>query len=284
MSDELEIKMGEALDAIGIEDDPAPIVDDEPKDKPDDNPPGYIDNVEDWVAAGKDPDDFKGKNAYKSEYNRIQTSRDEIADLKATMSSVVEGMSEWRLQEKEKARNEALAELDKATSEADVGKALAAKEKIDKLDSQPDPQAAARHPVMTDFLRSNPIIDKDSDQFDKDFFEDMAAMQSTILVQLGGPEAKVTDAQVSRIMKTAYSQAKAMHPDKFTSKRNARQNAPGSPSKRPAKSNDYSSRLKSAGGNSRNSNDNTPADDLYEILKAKNPEVADKFAKSILGD
>jgi hypothetical protein len=74
--------MNEALDALeeehGVdldqEIDNAPeFVDDQPEEAEelvDDepiaaNPPGYIDNLDDWIAAGKHPDDFKGKNAYR---------------------------------------------------------------------------------------------------------------------------------------------------------------------------------------------------------------------------
>ena len=43
--------------------------------KPKESPPGYIDNIEDWEAAGKDPKLFKSPELYSAEYERIQEIR-----------------------------------------------------------------------------------------------------------------------------------------------------------------------------------------------------------------
>jgi hypothetical protein len=297
MSD-LEQEMNEALDALEEEHDIDPIepkesednLEDEPEVKS--NPPGYIDNLDDWVAAGKDPDDFKGKNAYSAEYERIK----EIKELKAMTSKLVDGVGEWKKdqevrtrREVEQARADLKTELDSAREDADVDRALAAQTKIDDLNKPPE-AALKPNQAITDFYAKNPIIDKSSDQFDQDFYEDCAMMQHTIMNQLtGGNEElakNLTEAQIKRSMNVAYEQAKALHSDKFVSKRNSRKQVP-SQGKRPtpkATAGDYGARLKGLGASSRNARDTTPALDTYNMLLGMDKGAAEKFAKNMLGE
>jgi len=180
-----------ALDALEIQNlEPEEVIEpveeqeqEEPKDA---NPPGYIDNIEDWIAAGKNPDDFKGKNAYKAEYERIK----EIKELKQTMETIVDGVSEWKEQQKKltaeqivKAKQEALDELAKAKEDMDVEGAIAAHEKINQLNKTTAPQL---NPVITSFFAKNPILDEKSSQYDPEFFQDMKMAQHSILNQLTG--------------------------------------------------------------------------------------------------
>ena len=294
--------INEALDALEIENqevveevvhevgEVAEEAIDEPINEPViENPPGYIDNIDDWVAAGKDPDLFKGKKAYEAEYDRIK----EIKELKETMQTVTQGIGEWKEQQKqtmvqqiEQARNDAVAELERAREDVDVDGAIAAQKKINDLD-KPKQEVYQPNPVLTDFYSKNPILDKNSTQFDEEVFKDASQYQANILDELtgGNRNVQLTPSQIERSLKVALTKAKALSPDKFVSPRNQRKAAPA-----PARTNiqqkggDYQSRLKTVKSNSKNSRDVNAANEIYEMLKAKDPKAAETFAKNVLGE
>ena len=253
------------------------------------NPPGYIDNIDDWIAAGKDPDLFKGKKAYSAEYDRIK----EIKELKETMQVVTDGIGEWKEQQKqsmaqqlERARDEAVAELERAREDVDVDRAIEAQKKINDLD-KPKQEVHQPNPVLTDFYSKNPILDKNSAQYDDEVFKDASMYQASILDELtgGNRQMQLTPSQIERSLKVALTKAKALSPDKFVSPRNQRKAAPAPPrTKVQQKNGDYQSRLKTVKSNSKNRRDTNAANEIYEMLKAKDPKAAETFAKNVLGE
>ena len=264
---------------------------DEPTGEPEanENPPGYIDNLDDWVAAGKDPDLFKGKKAYSAEYERIQ----EIKDLKGLVKTVVDTTSEWKSQQEQamasqldQAKADAIAELERAKEDVDIDAALKAQKKINEFD-KPTQEVYQPNPVLTDFYSKNPILDKGNSQFDAEVFQDASQFQAVIINELtgGNPKMELTPSQIERSLKVALAKAKALSPDKFVSPRNTRKAAPAQlRSKVQQKGNDYTSRLKMVKSNTKNKRDTDAANDIYEMLKAKDPKAAETFAKNVLGE
>lgn len=252
---------------------------------PEEKPPGFL-SYDEWVEKGKDPADYRGENAYKKQYDALK----EVRELKSTMNQVVEGMETWKQQQNEQtaiqveqAKADAITELEKAKSDDDITAALAAQEKLNRLDSQPVSQTT--NPVISDFANKNPIIDKNSNQYDSEFHQDMIMIHNGKLDQLLGGDrsraSELTPAQIDRVQKMAYTQAKELHQDKFVSPKNKRATSATS-NQRPVKTNgDVSTRLKSISGNSKNPRDANPANDIYEILKAKDPKAAEVFAKNM---
>lgn len=266
--------------------------DGEPEKKEENNPPGYM-GYDEWIAAGKDPDDFRGKKAYESQYETLK----EVRELKGTMSQVVSGMDAWKDQqtkqmashlEQEKAT--ALADFEEAKESRDMDGALAAQDKLNKLNqTKPNQDSAATlNPIITDFFGKNPILDKSNAQFDSEFHDDMAMAQATLLNKLTGGDRTIqlTDKQIERSLKISFDTAKELHPDKFRSPRNNRLSSPNNRPRVPAKENagNYSSRLKDVKGNSKNPRDTSSALDLYEIIKKSDPKAAETYAKNILGE
>jgi hypothetical protein len=252
--------------------------------------PGYI-SYDDWIAKGKDPADYKGENAYKAEYERIT----EIRELKDTMNQVVSGVESWQAQQSEQmaqqveqAKVDAQAALDQAVTDEDLDAALAAKDKLVNLNQQTVAQPMKVNPVITDFAKKNPIIDTNSPQYSAEFHQDMIMIHNGKLDQLlGGDRTRANElspAQIERVQAMAYSQAKELHADKFTSPRN-RRTAPTKPNKRPAQNNgDVGAKLKGVKGNLRNPRDTNAANDIYEIIKARDPKAAEVFAKNLTGE
>lgn len=258
-----------------------PEINEEPK------APGYL-GYDEWIAKGKDPADFKGENAYKAEYDRIK----EIRELKSTMQSVATGVEAWKAQQTtqmnqqiEQSRVEAQAELDRAKDAEDMSAALAAQDKLNNLQTQPNPVQV--NPAIKEFETKNPILDRNNAQYDADFFNDMSMFQKTIVDELtGGNEqaaSQLTPEQVTRTMESAYSKAKQLHPNKFASPRNTRQAGPTS-KQRPTQKRDYRTLLKEVGKSELNPLDNNAANDVYEMIKEKDPAAAETFAKSVLGE
>lgn len=266
------------------------------------NPPGYIDNVEDWVAAGKDPKLFKSPELYSAEYERIQ----EIKDLKETMRTVVDGVSEWKEQQQltmadqlEQAKVNALAELEQAKEDDDVDAAIKAQKKIGELEKPRQQEAQKPHPVLTKFYSKNLILDKNSPQYDDEVYQDTSMYQAAILDELtgGNRQMQLTESQIERSMKLALSKAKELSPDKFVSPRNKRKSAPASSRTNiQPKDGDYDSKLRNVKSNTMNKNDTSAALDVYNMLKgkaeaikdpvskAKALKAAETYAKTVLGE
>ncbi len=292
----------EALDALEIENEVVveevieEVVEETQEVEPEDpieevaaNPPGYINNIDDWIAAGKDPKLFKSPELYSAEYDRIKENK----NLVETMRTLTEGLGEWKAkqaedtaQQVEQARSDALAELERAREDVDVDRAIEAQKKINELDA-PKQQVHQPNPVLTDFYSKNPILDKNSAQFDDEVFKDASMYQSAILDELtgGNRQAQLTPSQIERSLKVALSKAKALSPDKFVSPRNQRKAAPApARTKVQQKGGDYQSRLKTVKSNSKNHRDTNAANEIYEMLKAKDPKAAETFAKNVLGE
>jgi len=286
-----EEEINAALDDLEDEiiDDTKPdpnLVEDPPK-----KPPGFLTHDE-WIAAGKDPADFRGEKAYKAQYDSLK----EIRDLKGTMNQVVQGVESWKhqqneikAQEIEEAKNQAIVDLAKAQTDDDMDAALAAKDKINSLDKQTTvvQQPPQVNPIITDFTSKNPIIDPANTKYDAEFHQDMIMIHNSKLDQLlGGDRTRaneLTQAQIERVQALAFNQAKELHQDKFVSPKNKRTTSANS-TKTVTKGVDIVTQLKSVEGNPRNPRDTSPAKDIYEILLAKDPKAAETFAKNVIGE
>ena len=301
--DALEVEHGvdldqeiEATPELDVVDDPIEDIQDVESDEVppvDDKPPGYM-GYEEWIAAGKDPDLFKGSKAYSAEYDRIQ----EVKELKGLVSKVVDSTSEWKAQQQldtarqiEQARIDTKAELEQAKANHDIDGALAASDKLNELNSQPEPQPEqpGMNPVITDFFNKNPILDRHSSQFDADVFQDASTKQRALLDDLTNGnralQSTLTDSQIQRTMNIALKTAKDLNPDKFRSPRNGRQQAPSQARRAPSKEVNHGSKLKSVKFESKhNKRDTNAANDIYETLKAIDPSAAETFAKKLLKD
>ena len=296
-----EQEMNDALDALedehGTFDEPddgvdnVDALDDEGEkvdDKPAEKPPGFK-TYEEWVAEGKDPADFRGENAYKKQYDALK----EVRELKDTMTRVVDGMQTWKQQQSDvmaqqlgQARVDAVTELEQAKEDDDLDAALAAQGKINEIDSKP--AATQVNPVISTFASKNPIIDTNSSQYDADFHQDMIMIHNGKLDQLlGGDRSRageLTPQQIERVQNVAFKLAKELHADKFVSPKN-RRSTPASPAQRPSnQGSKAASRLSQVKGNTKNPRDTSAANDIYEILKAKDPKAAETFAKNVLGE
>lgn len=287
--DDLEI---DSLDAPKPED----VVLEEPEDTPEvtatdedppKKPPGFL-SYEEWIEKGRDPADFRGENAYNKQYDALK----EVRELKATMTHVVDGMETWKQQQNEvmaqqlaDAKAEAAAEFERAKGADDIDAALAAQDKINQLDRQAP--AVEANPVITEFASKNPIIDPANKQYDAEFHQDMIMIHNGKLDQLlGGDRSRageLTQAQVERVQALAFRQTKELHPDKFVSPKNNRVTA-AAPTKTTVSKGNTATKLKSVVGNSRNARDTSPANDIYELIKAQDPDAAETFAKNVIGE
>ena len=264
-------------------------IDDKPAKKEDDKPPGYK-TYDEWIADGRDPADFRGEKAYSAHYDTLK----EVRELKSTMTHVVDGMETWKsqqneikAQEIEAAKVQAIADLAKAKEDDDLDAALMAQGRITTLDQQKTVIPTV-NPLITDFARKNPIIDKSSTQYDADFHQDMIMIHNGKLDQLLGGNrdraGELSQAQIDRVQTMAFNQAKELHKDKFVSPRNNRQ-SPASPKPRSnTPATNTKARLGELEGNSRNPRDSSPGRDMYEHLLTIDKDAAETFAKNVLGE
>ncbi len=285
-----EDEINDQLDALEEEIKPEEIDDKEIKEV--EKPPGFLTHDE-WIAAGKDPADFRGENAYKSQYEALK----EVRELKSTMNHVVDGMETWKQQQNEikvgeieEAKTQAIADLAIAKKDDDLDGALAATDKINELDKRSTVvQTIDVSPVVTDFAGKNPILDEKSAQFDQEFFHDVQMMHNGTLDSiLGGDRSaesqkRLTPSQIERSLNLAFNKAKELHADKFVSSKNNRQTTTN-PAKRTTTKVDVTTQLKSVTGNLKNPRDTSPATDLHEYLKGIDPAVAETFAKNLIGE
>ncbi|MGI9250212.1 MAG: hypothetical protein ACR2PR_03315, partial [Pseudohongiellaceae bacterium] len=221
-------------------------------------------------------DNYVGKKAYEQHYSRIQDNkalRGEVKGLQETVQQTMEATNTMLEQQEARVRAEVEEELRVAREEEDVDGALAAQGKLDDMDDaaaqrKAQPANQGEHQEITTFRASNPMLDRDSDQFDKDFNEDVEAGFNALARQ----GLTQTDRQIKAALKAAVEQAKALHPEKFESQRNQRANAQQNRSQRRSTPAD---------------NDDTPSADGYVIDNPRNPrqknaapEVRDMIRKT----
>ena len=247
----------------------------------DDNPPGYM-NHEEWIAAGKNPDDYRGKNAYNVMYEGIQENkalRADIKGMKGLLTDVVDAAEQTRLKQAadHKVREQAI--LDEKMETMEPKEAIEAQRKIDAIEGSPGVQI---NPVITTFITQNPIIDPKSPDYNADFAADHVSFHNTGAEALGGRTAQLSDGQILRVMKKAYDQAKELNKELFVSSRNTRGGANhGGNNKantQPGKLNEYKiddeADIRNQGA----------AQAMYDMIKKKSPKKAEEFKAKLLGE
>ena len=258
----------------------AEVVEEAAEEVEDSNPPGFIDSYEDWIAAGKDPDKFKGKAAYEAEYDRIQEVKElknSFKSMQETLKSTVEAVARREDATNERHRTELEAALATAKEEGDTDAALDAAGQLHAIDSAPKRQA--ENPVIGDFLSGNPVLES------AEIKGEFARIYNGKLKADGvSPDEQLSDAAIKGYLRASMDSVKTIYPDRFVSPKINRQTAPKLKAKPAAKTVDVESALRSfkvEGASSRNSD--APIG-IYNMLKKDVGEAAAKnYAESVLG-
>ena len=194
-------------------------------------PPGFM-NYEEWVAAGKDPADFKGENAYRAEFDRIQDNKHlktEVKDLKTMVSQIVEYQDEVVARARQEGRQELEAELAEARENSDVDAALDAQNKLNALDAEAPTEASPpkKHEAVVRMMQAHPILDPDSDAYNEDYATDFAGLYNGWIGKLQASGQPLTDKQIEKVWKASVKEAEALNPDVVRSKKRGRQSQGG---------------------------------------------------------
>ena len=245
-----------------------------------DSPPGYIDSMEDWIAAGKDPDRFRGKKAYEAEYERIQEVKElknSFKTMQDTLKSTVEAVARREEQTNEQHRQELESVLANAREEGDTDAALDAAGKLHAIDSAP--KRPQENPVIGDFLTGNPVLE--SPEIKGEF----ARIYNGKLKADGvGADEQLSDAAMRGYLKASMDSVKAIYPDRFVSPKINRQTAPKLKAKPVAKSVDVVSALKSYKVDGASATNSGAPLGIYNMLKRDVSELAAKnYAETVLG-
>lgn len=244
-----------------------------------------------WVADGRDPDLYKGKKAYEDSKSTYESNRELKNELKATnemFKTTMGSIEEWKAQQISDSKAELEAAIAQARENDDLDAAVDATNKLNDLNQAPVPQQPQqpqqRKPVIEDFLRSNPVLDESSSQYNADVFADMAQLQRVGVDNMskqGGDD--LTEAQLKRIITKAFNDAKSLHSEVFKSSKSSQRAPSGSRKVAAQPKRDLGSDMKSIKLNTertaRNSRNVNAASDIYEMIKEKDPEAAERFAK-----
>lgn len=187
------------------------------------DPPGFV-PYEDWVAQGKDPDDWRGKNAFKREYERIQKNRESESknkELLDKMDSLVNLFESEKQTAVERARAEERERFEREVAEAKENMDVDRLEELykNKPDTEVAPQEFVEPEPIANFRKANPIIDPSSPQFDVDF---EAAMTGLVNNELSRYGSAVNETIIKRVMDKAYKDVRELFPEKFESPKNNR--------------------------------------------------------------
>lgn len=273
-----DLDAAEAADKLGKEIDELEAPEEEDDDNQD--PPGYMTHDE-WITAGKDPDDYKGKNAYKATYESIQTNKalkTEMQGMKTLLTDVVDAAEATRLKQAadHKVREQAI--LDEKMDTMEPKEAIAEQRKIDAIDDTPKVQI---NPVITTFITQNPILDPQSPDYNADFAADHISFHNAGADAMGGRNATLSDGQVLRIMTRAYADAKELNKELFLSSRNKRG---GNNRARNNKTNTQQGKLSEYRiDDEKDSRNQGAAQAMYDMIKKKSPKKAEEFKAKLLG-
>lgn len=177
------------------------------------NPHGHM-SYQEWIDAGKDPDDYVGRNAYQQQHDRIVDNRrleKEVKGLKKTQQQTLEAIGDWQAQEQARIRAELEADLDKAKEDEDVGAALEAQQALDEHDRKakqpPATEASEEQEPIANFRAANPAIDPQSDDFNQEFNAEVELNYNAMLRRAIEQKREVTDSMINRWLKKAYKDA-----------------------------------------------------------------------------
>lgn len=243
------------------------------------NPPGYV-SYEDWVADGKNPDDWQGKNKYSQQYDLIQDNKgikSELRGLNDLMRQTVDATTAMQEEKYNQGKIDAKSELDKAIAEEDINAVIAAKDKMANL--TPPAATPQVNPVHNEFFSSNAVLDKSSSQYDPEFSNEFERIYHGKLQADGVmPGQMLSNQAIQGYMGLALKSAKELFPDKFVSPRNSRQAAKPT-TKRAAPTKTAADNIKNIKVTTKNPRDTNAVNDVYEAIKAKDPKAAEAFAK-----
>lgn len=287
--EEVLAELQEQADAENTDVDDGETSEPEPEPEPEELP-GYM-GYEEWVAAGKDPDLFKGRKAYEAEYQRIQEdkiTKKELAGMRDTLQSVVDLSQQRELdlmakheKDLEEAIKQKIDDNDAEGAAADTRELEQVKRAREEKAKTPA-KAQPLNPILVDLMHKNPMLDKDSDQFNPEVFADFAAFHNSGLDDFGR-DIVHTDAQIAKAANRALAKAKEYNPDVFVSPK-TRRAGPGRDKQKSNKNTGVDLATKVKGvvtEDARNPANANAADDIYQLLLEQDPEQAKIFAENI---
>jgi len=244
------------------------------------NPPGYVASYEDYVAAGNDPEKFKGKKAYEAEFQRIQQVKEltnSVKTMERTLKSTVDAISKRDEMTAAQHRKELEAALRTAREDGDIDAALDVHEQLQTLRAAPKQQQ--ENPVIGEFFSNNPVLES------PEIKSELARIYNGKLRADGvGKDEQLSDAAMRGYLRASMDSVKAIFPDKFTSPKIARATKPQLKAKPAAKTLDIVSALKSYQVEGASSKNQDSALGIYRMMeKTQGKEAADTFAKTLLG-
>ena len=244
------------------------------------NPPGYVASYEDYVAAGNDPEKFKGKKAYEAEFQRIQQVKEltnSVKTMERTLKSTVDAISKRDEMTAAQHRKELEAALRTAREDGDIDAALDVHEQLQTLRAAPKQQQ--ENPVIGEFFSNNPVLES------PEIKSELARIYNGKLRADGvGRDEQLSDAAMRGYLRASMDSVKAIFPDKFTSPKISRATKPQLKVKPAAKTLDIVSALKSYQVEGASSKNQDSALGIYRMMeKTQGKEAADTFAKTLLG-
>jgi hypothetical protein len=253
---------------------------DDSEDDSEDSPPGFK-SYDEWVESGKNPEDYKGKNAYKAEYERIQEVKElktELKGMNSTLQDTVKAISQREEASEVRHRKELEAALAQAKEDGDTDAALDAQEQLHSLrPEQVAPQAPRENPIISTFIGNNSALESE------DIKGEFARIYNGKLRADGvRPEDQLSESAINGYLKSAMDGVKSLYPDKFKSQRADRASVPRT-KKKPVKPKQDVERglknLKISGLEGRNEN---AAIGIYNTIKRNSgEEAANRFAKKM---
>jgi len=184
------------------------------------NPHGHL-SYQEWVDAGKDPDDYVGRNAYQQQHERIVDNRHlekQVKQLTKTQQQTLDAIGDWQAQESARLRAELEAELHKAKEDEDVEGALEAQQALDEHDRKQKakpavPAESDELPVIAGFREANPVILPGSDDFDPDFNAEVELAFNALARRAYEQKREVTEPMMKRWLNKAMKEARDLFGD-----------------------------------------------------------------------
>ena len=179
------------------------------------NPHGHL-SYEEWIEAGKDPDDYVGRNAYQQQHERIVDNRQlekQVKQLTKTQQQTLDAIGDWQAQESARIRAELEAELHKAKEDEDVDGALEAQQALDEHDRKQQQKQQQQTPaddpfegepeVIANYRLVEPVLDPNSEHWDEEFNSEVAEYVNNRINAAAKTNRKVTDTMLERWLKKA---------------------------------------------------------------------------------
>lgn len=233
-------------------------------------------SLEDYTAAGGDPDMWRGPKAFNNWYDDKKDSKSKLDKMQGQIEDFTKTFAEATKKERATHRKALEVAQSKAEQDVDIDKfkevtaEIAELDKTEEGETKAEAKQAPEHTVIQQFRASNPHLDKASDSFNKSYNSVVENSVNAKVIKLTNEYKRgLSDIELTTILNEEATSAKKDFPHLFNGRKVKTPPKQADTTKKKVKSDDPAQGLDEI------------SLEIYEHMKQNNPKAAEVFLKNI---